>query len=94
METFTSASLTDWGMGIGLGFLGMSLWNSYKAGQVSIPNPGAYIYLLKSSPIGTGLPLILGFIGYRYFGGSMAYVGGLGGGALGVMVAPMVAGSV
>jgi hypothetical protein len=93
METFTNASMMDYVWGFALGYVGYTAYVSYKAGQFNPLTPEGFIYLLKSDPIPTLIPLIGGFLGYRYFSGSTPtylYGGAIAGGALGTMLAPMI----
>jgi hypothetical protein len=93
MEIFTNASIMDIVWGAALGYVGHTAYISYKSGQFNMINPEAFLYLVKTDPIPTLLPLVGGFLGYRYFRGSdmmYLYGGGVAGGVLGTVLAPMI----
>jgi hypothetical protein len=84
-------NLTDVAWGAAMGFLGMAAYNSYRAGAISIPNPMTYLYLIKSEPLSTILPLAGGWLGWNMGarqGQTLQYAIALGGGAVGTMFAP------
>jgi hypothetical protein len=87
--SFLDTSVTGILIGGALGYLGVSAYNTMRGGAISFVNPMTYIALLKSDMVASSIPLVLGWVGYSYFGeGNMAYLGGVAGGALGQALAP------
>ena len=78
-----------WGMGIG--YLGGVVYDSYMAKSFDLPQPGVLLSLVRTSPIRTLAPMVGGYLAYSYFGGSPTTTqmgAAIVGGVLGTMFAP------
>jgi hypothetical protein len=90
MSFLLSPSLTDVLFSVGLGYVGISGYLSWKAGGLSFVDPMTYMALLKADPIPSLLPMLGSYLGYMYGAGSgnLIYLYAIGGAMVGQMLAP------